>query len=121
MTAEARKAMSRTAEWQAPFLLSASLPWMLTGTCAGLQMAETMGQAWAGFLGERVRCWGALRQDLGRCTSVEDALNVQSAYLTDMGRAYVDAMGNMSAAAGKAFTEDAAEAATPLMRQARAA
>jgi hypothetical protein len=84
-------------------------------------MAESIGQAWARFLGERANCWGALRQDVGRCTSVEDAMNVQSAYLTDMGRAYIEAMGNMSAAAGKAFTEEAAEAATPLMQQRRAA
>ncbi len=123
MTTEARKAALKAASWPVE-LPSASMPWMpsmLATTCAGLQVAETMGRAWAGFLGERVKCWEALRADLGRCASVEDAMKVQSAYLTETGRAYIEAMSDMSAAAGRTMREELPDIATPPMEQRRAA
>lgn len=123
MTSEARKGDLKVAVW--PTLSSnAAMPWMpsmLTAACAGLQVAESMGRAWAGFLGERARCWGALREELGRCSTVEDAVKAQSAYLTEMGRAYIEAMGDMSAEAGKAIRQELPELTTPPMEQRRAA
>lgn len=122
MIGEARKVASRPASTSQ--LPASPVPWMMpmfATVQTSLQVSEAVGRAWLGFLGERSKCWGAFRDDLSRCSSIEDAMTLHASYLTEMGRAYVEVTTGLSAAAGKALSDDKAEVPPPPSEERRAA
>jgi hypothetical protein len=82
----------------------ASMELMISAERKGLEICEAMCCAWVDFLGQRTRRWGALREQLGRCADMEEAMKLNSEFLTETMRAYADAASGMLETTRKAMS-----------------
>ena len=59
--------------------------------------------AWVEFLDQRTKRWSALRDQLGRCDGVEEAMKAHTDFMTEAMGAYSEAASSMMGVARKAL------------------
>lgn len=109
MAGERPKAMSAPASWSglAGANVPASMELLISAERRGLEVCEAMCCAWVAFVDQRTKRWGTLREQLGRCAGVEEAVKLNTEFLNEMMRAYADAASNMLEAGRKAMSATA--------------